>query len=233
MFHIAIIIIIIVFIILYNQIEHLTVLSDDAVQNISDLYFSYPLITKQLQIDNGDYRTEIYESGKIVVSNNNDKKFTLNEYGDIIYPDRRQWKTLAGRQLPDGMINGTPVSANSNKTCEILCDGDPFCIGYSYDHKKLECVTKYLPPANKEANSLAGLTQYKNGVRNGFLQFHDKKLFNENATNTDTFTANLNNCEKTCLDEPDCIGYTFVQGKKCEHHSFITNDNITTGIKTI
>src|SRR5690606_8966662 len=118
MFHIAIIIIIIVFIILYNQIEHLTVLSDDAVQNISDLYFSYPLITKQLQIDNGDYRTEIYESGKIVVSNNNDKKFTLNEYGDIIYPDRRQWKTLAGRQLPDGMINGTPVSANSNKTCE-------------------------------------------------------------------------------------------------------------------
>jgi len=51
------------------------------------------------------------------------------------------------------------VTANKTNTCESLCNGDPFCVGYNFNGT--DCNTIFLP---NSTNSLAGVTQYKDGA---------------------------------------------------------------------
>lgn len=228
-----IIVIILVISILYNSIEYFTVFNNEAVQNISSLYNNKKLFADQIQIGDEAYRTNIDNKGNISVSYNNNKKYTLNEFGNIVYPDIQQWKTITGKSFPNGMNSGGITTTNGTKSCEALCDGDPFCIGYTYNNNNSECTTKYLIKTDSINDSLAGVPQFKDGIRNGFKRFYNKKFVNDNDQNTVNKTANLDDCEKNCYDDPKCAGYTFKQGRNCGLHYFVENNNIISGVKTI
>lgn len=210
-------------------INNSSVISNEGVQNINSLYNNKKIITNQMRIENNNYSTDIDNKGNITVNHGNDKKYTLNKFGDMEYPSKQQWKTIVGKKM-SGFVHKTVESVNANK-CELLCDDDPFCMGYLYDKTDSKCSTLYMAPA-KNQNMVSGIVQYNNGVRNGIKRYNDKWFgfsFNMNKTSD----IGISECENSCLNDSNCSGYHYDSNRSCFHYPFEEYSNITTGIKTV